>query len=266
MSLEVGGDQPGQSPPVARRFTSRHAIALAFVAVLAATAAWRPADLFYSKERAVSAKVSSVEAYADLSPEKRRALEAEERRDRLTFVGVFVAILGGSVCGALGIVLGAMRRGAAGAVGGLLTGVVIGGGLGFVGGAAGKVLSDKYRIIPYHTGVEKLSRTIGFQSAAFVLIALAVAAMFLIWGPALRGRRLRVLCGSLLAGALSSLLYLAITSVVAPLISTDHYVPLDSTCRLVWFTAPAFLISLAAGLLAVESGAKPIAIDSEPSP
>lgn len=151
----------------------------------------------------------------------------------------------------MGGFLGLLRSGIGSAIGGLLSGLTMGAIAGFGAGVAGKFLSDTFRIMPYHKGLEAFGRTLFFQSTAFLIVGLAMFATFLLCGPTLKGRTFRVLSAALVAAVLSSPLYLAGASLVAPLASTDNFVPLDSHCRLVWFVAPALLISLAMGWLAI---------------
>src|SRR5690606_13551588 len=144
------------------------------------------------------------------------AIRSREQLARYLAPGIFVAIGSGAICGAIGLAAGIAERKFGRALAGLFGGISIGIVAGLVGGAAGKYLSDRFRIMPILTTAEKLSRAYAFQSLAFVLFALAAVTIFLL----VRSRashRFRVWFGAVLAGLVAPPVYMAAASILSPL-------------------------------------------------
>lgn len=225
------------------------------MSVIGALVAWKPADLFYHEARMLRPSKLNAASMAQMTQEQIDTTRRQETVQRLSEAGTFAAIGAACICGGIGLATGLARgrfgRGLAGGIGGL----VLGGAAGFSAGVVGKVLSDKYRIMPILTTTEKLSRIYLFQVTAFLLIALAAAVIFLIVLPDSR-RWFRTIFGAAAAAALTTPIYLAATAIFSPLASTENFIPLDSICRLIWFLTPALLVSLAVSLLA-DSGPEP---------
>lgn len=269
MSLESAQDQSTLTQPKASKLTTRDAIIITLLALLAAVAAWKPADLVYDTFGNFTTRKLAFENDAPvMNREEVRVFENQQLRFRLTIAGTMTAIWAGSVCGAMGAGLGTIRRGMVGAGIGFLYATLLGITLGFLGGVAGEFLQDRYRIMPYQVEWGALLRVILFQSVAFAAFSLAVFAVFVLSAP-LQGRKLPILIGAVVAAAVSSLVYLAVTALITPLATTWSFVPSDSICRLIWFTSPALLVSLTAGMLATvpqKNAQEALAIQSATSP